>query len=334
MNRTMQHSFKTNRFSSFVAGLFLWAAAFILVFFVILDVPSYNAPYLSIDENLSDSTPSSQEIVKLVDETAGNSSSIASTAQSLESSEAEGTSVPTGSILDASASVAKKKVSTIVPNSEIPVATVDLSPGWYIQVAAFESAVKAGVERLKFSKSQLPTRIEDGADGISRVLVGPYLSEAEAAEAQRKISKELKFKDGIIQSVNISELASSAVANQNTVSPSTQSAEIQKVPKPSSASSASTNAGTTKSAKSKSEDSKLENGWYVQVGAFKSRINARIERMKFDKLNFPTNIESGLDKFNRVLVGPYLSKSEADQTKTRISADLKVKDAVVRNIQS
>ena len=180
----------------------------------------------------------------------------------------------------------------------------------------------------------MPTRIEDGADGLSRVLVGPYLSEAEAAEARRKISKELKFKDGIIQSVNISELPSSAVASKSTVSPSTQSAEIQKVPKPSSASSASINTGTTKSAKSKSENSKLENGWYVQVGAFKSSVNARIERMKFDKLNFPTNIESGVDKFNRVLVGPYLSKSEADQTKTRISADLKVKDAVVRNIQS
>ena len=312
MNRTAQHSFKTNRFSSFIAGLFLWAAAFILVFFVILDVPSYNARYLSIDENFSDSAVSSQEPVKLVDETAENSSSIASTAQSVE----------------------EKKVSTIVSNSETPVATAELSPGWYIQVAAFESAVKAGVERLKFAKSQLPTRIEDGADGLSRVLVGPYLSEAEAAEARRKISKELKFKDGIIQSVNISELPSSAVASKSTVSPSTQSAEIQKVPKPSSASSASTNTGTTKSAKSKSENSKLENGWYVQVGAFKSSVNARIERMKFDKLNFPTNIESGIDKFNRVLVGPYLSKSEADQTQTRISADLKVKDAVVRNIQS
>ena len=312
MNRTVQHSFKTNRFSSFVAGLFLWATAFILVFFVILDVPSYNARYLSIDENFSDSAVSSQEPVKLVDETAENSSSIASTAQSVE----------------------EKKVSTIVSNSETPVATAELSPGWYIQVAAFESAVKAGVERLKFAKSQLPTRIEDGADGLSRVLVGPYLSEAEAAEARRKISKELKFKDGIIQSVNISELPSSAVASKSTVSPSTQSAEIQKVPKPSSASSASTNTGTTKPAKSKSENSKLENGWYVQVGAFKSSVNARIERMKFAKLNFPTNIESGVDKFNRVLVGPYLSKSEADQAQTRISADLKVKDAVVRNIQS
>ncbi len=334
MNRTVQHPIKTNRVSSFVAGLLLWAAAFILVFFVTLDVPSYNTPYLSINENLSDSAASSQEPVKLLDDTAESSNSIASTAQSVESSEAEVASVPNESFPDASASVAEKKVSTIVSNSEIPVATVELSPGWYIQVAAFESRVEAGVERLKFAKSQLPTRIEDGADGLSRVLVGPYLSEAEAAEARRKISKKLNFKDGIIQSVNISELPSSAVANQSTVSPSTQSAEIQKVPKPSSASSVSTSTGTTKTAKSKSKDSKLENGWYVQVGAFKSNVNARIERMKFDKLNFPTNIESGRDEFNRVLVGPFLSKGEANQTKDRISADLKLKDAVVRNIKS
>ena len=324
MNRTVQHPFKSNRVSSFVAGLLLWAAAFILVFFVILDVPSYNTPNLSIDENISDSAAPSQEPVKLVDDTA----------QSVESSGAEVAFVPTESVPDASTSVAKNKISTIVSNSEIPVTTVELSPGWYIQVAAFESAVKAGVERLKFAKSQLPTRIEEGADGLSRVLVGPYLSEAEAAEARRKISKEMNFKDGIIQSVNISELPSSAVASQSSDTPLTQSAEVQKVPEPSSASSTSTNTGTTNSAKTKSEDSKLENGWYVQVGAFKSRANARIERMKFDKLNLPTNIESGRDQFNRVLVGPFLSKAEANQTRDRISADLKLKDAVVRNIQS
>ena len=334
MNRTVQHPFKTYGVSSFVVGLFLWAAAFILVFFVILDVPSYNAPYLSIDENHSDSVASTQEPVKLVDDTVENSNSIASTAQSVESSEAEVASVSTGSFPDASASISEKKVSTIVSNSEIPVATVELSPGWYIQVGAFESAVKAGVERLKFAKVQLPTRIEDGADGLSRVLVGPYLSEAEAAEAQRKISKELKFKDGIIQSVNISELPSSAVASQSTNSPTTQSAKIQKVPNPSSASSASTSTGIAKTEKSTSEDLKLEHGWYVQIGAFKSSVNAKIEHMKFDKLNFPTKIETGLDGFDRVLVGPYLSESEANQTKARISADLKVKDAVVRQIQS
>ena len=71
--------------------------------------------------------------------------------------------------------------------------------GWYVQVGAFESAVNADVERLKFSTIEFPTEIARGDDQLSRVLVGPYKSEKEAIQSRSILAKQHKVKGGIIR---------------------------------------------------------------------------------------------------------------------------------------
>ncbi len=72
-------------------------------------------------------------------------------------------------------------------------------------------------------------------------------------------------------------------------------------------------------------------GWYVQVGAFKSAVNADVERLKFNTIQFPTEIEHGDDQFSRVLVGPYKSEKDAIQARSILGKQHNVKGGIIRD---
>ena len=74
----------------------------------------------------------------------------------------------------------------------------------------------------------------------------------------------------------------------------------------------------------------LQKGWYVQVGAFKSKVNAKLSRLKFKNINYPTYEYSMADGLIRVVIGPYSSKDEATRSKNRISSQTKAKDSIVK----
>lgn len=75
----------------------------------------------------------------------------------------------------------------------------------------------------------------------------------------------------------------------------------------------------------------IPTGWYVQVGAFKSEVNADVVRLKFTTIQFPTEIERGDDQLSRVLVGPYKSEKDAIQARSVLGKQHKVKGGIIRN---
>ena len=75
-------------------------------------------------------------------------------------------------------------------------------------------------------------------------------------------------------------------------------------------------------------------GWYVQVGAFESAVNAGVFQLKFTTINFPTEVERGDDRLSRVLVGPYNSEKDAIQTRRILSKEHKIKGGIIRDFTS
>ena len=72
-------------------------------------------------------------------------------------------------------------------------------------------------------------------------------------------------------------------------------------------------------------------GWYVQVGAFKSAVNAGVFRLKFTTIDFPTEVERGDDQLSRVLVGPYKSETDAIQTRRILAKKHKIRGGIIRD---
>ncbi len=75
-------------------------------------------------------------------------------------------------------------------------------------------------------------------------------------------------------------------------------------------------------------------GWYVQVGAFKSPVNADVYRLKMKTIKFPTELSRDENQISRVLVGPFKSEKEAIQTRSILAKEHKIKGGIIRNIKS
>ncbi len=310
----MFHPSKKTEPRSLVSGSVVWVVGIVVFVFFVLDVPNYKHSDLASFIPTSDS-PDSDLVSQPV---------ISDTSSDEESTVAEKASEPPASLESASkpaASVSTTALSADQLNSQ------PITSGWFIQVGAYKSEVNANVERLKYRKSQIPSLLEKGDDGLTRILLGPYLSEAQAAKAQQQIPKELRHKNTIVREFKPADSNNTAKV---------ETASIEDTPKTdalddlvSQISTASDNNETESGGNSQSAGS-----WYIQVGAFKSQANAEIHRLKFDVLNYPTYIESGQDEFSRVLVGPFESETQADKIKGKITAEQKIQDLLVRNIKS
>jgi len=222
--------------------------------------------------------------------------------------------------------------STTQPNSAVltvpdNASSSELSASnWFIQVGAYESEVNANVERLKYKKSEIPSLLEKGSDGLTRILLGPYQSEAEAAKAQNEIPKELKRNDILVRQYTPHGKANTATAKTASIKGNDQVDSLNTLI-------SEITPSQPNDITESSSDSNTASGWYIQVGAFKNQANAELHRVKFEVLKYPTYIESGRDEFRRVLVGPFNTETKADEIKGKIISEQNIKDLLVRSIK-
>lgn len=88
---------------------------------------------------------------------------------------------------DASAATAIIAAAT---SSALPVR--NSSQGWAVQAGAFKNASNATALRDRLLKAGLAARVETGADGVSRVLVGAYANAESARAASASVAAALK----------------------------------------------------------------------------------------------------------------------------------------------
>ncbi len=88
----------------------------------------------------------------------------------------------------------------------------------------------------------------------------------------------------------------------------------------------------TQLAESWIDDTALTNGWYVQVGSYKSKIEAEVERLKFARLQVPVHTKVSDDELTHLFIGPYQNESEARQISEQVAAELNVARVAIREI--
>jgi cell division septation protein DedD len=79
------------------------------------------------------------------------------------------------------------------PKAEKPRAEGQPAPGSYWQVGAFKREADAQTIQLNLKHGGMPAVVINGADGLSRVLVGPYANNDAAALSTAKADLESKF---------------------------------------------------------------------------------------------------------------------------------------------
>ena len=173
----------------------------------------------------------------------------------------------------------------------------------FVQVAAYNKPENAMKKRDEFLASSYPVTVTEGKNGVSLVLIGPYPTEREAKQVQGDLVAAFKLEGSFLRYVETRSNESTQVA-----------AAVQ-------------DSTTT------ANRSNVVHGWYVRVGAFKNRGNARTSRLKVEKLNLPAVITRE-DELNVLLAGPFAEKNEAEVAKSRISKDLDIKDAYLVQISS
>lgn len=69
---------------------------------------------------------------------------------------------------------------------------------------------------------------------------------------------------------------------------------------------------------------------FIQVAAFSEVENAQLKRQEISKALFPVRILKGDDGMNLVLVGPYLTESEAKKIQSELSSTLQLADSFLK----
>ena len=189
-------------------GLVIWGGLIYLVIFNILDSPSYKVP---VDrENVSVvGTISPSEVTTSTDpaQTAIATSEINSVPESGDATQSSTVQKPQATdevVEEKQAAVAdhsnqQKKVETEL-QSEL--SSVVIPAGWYIQVGAFKNKGRAKTYGLQFSSHGYQPLFEDGDDGLTRILIGPYTSEEKAVLTRIKISEQTDAKDSIVRRIS------------------------------------------------------------------------------------------------------------------------------------
>ena len=317
--------------SSIFFGAFIWIALILIVFFYVIDIPTFDSRLTIPTVNTEQETvqePFEAEPDAVEQEVVLNTGD--------DNAIDDSPSLPVQE-------EAPQNLPLTPPIESVAQTTDSLPAGWYVQVGAYKSKINANVERLKYENAKFSSQLEISDEGLVRILLGPYLSEAEATKAQSDVSKEMKVKDTLIRNLGItvisrketveSEEPEKATYDQVALDNLVQEIVSDVVDDETVNSPVSINDAQQEEVKPELTSIELlVSGWYVQVGAFKSFTNAEIHRMKFAALNFPAAIENGKDDIRRVVVGPFTSKDEADKVMETIANEQSIKDVIVRNI--
>ncbi len=341
---------RAKRIRNIIAGSMVWTAAVAIVVFVVLDpsesvemqigielsdqevaaVPSDNSTELKIEQTEVDSsvelaaldTESESQAVTQSEnvESKPQTSSIVYESDTTDSSEPVETAEP---VQTASVSNETETRATTATDADVPTVTgassrTQTSPttkpsesALFIQVAAFSKVENAQLKRKEISKALFPVRVLKGDDGMSLVLVGPYLTESEAKKVQTELISTLQLTDSFLKYTEI---------------------EPTKVAMTENASSSTTQSVTTATTSS-AEKSAVVDGWYVRVGAYKNLGNAKTSRLRVEKLQLSTVVTQE-EEFNVLMVGPFKDENTAEIAKSRISQELKIKDAYLVRVGS
>ena len=81
------------------------------------------------------------------------------------------------------------------------------------------------------------------------------------------------------------------------------------------------------------ESTALTTGWYVQIGTYNSPVEAKMERLKYKRINVPIHTDESEDQVIHLLAGPHKTESEAAQTTDRIKKDIGVSKVAIRWIE-
>ena len=81
------------------------------------------------------------------------------------------------------------------------------------------------------------------------------------------------------------------------------------------------------------ESTSLTTGWYVQIGTYNSPVEAKMERLKYKRINVPIHTDESEDQVIHLLAGPHKTESEAAQTTDRIKKDIGVSKVAIRWIE-
>ncbi len=338
------------RIRNIIAGTVVWTAAVAIVVFIVLDPSesvemqigtglsdqevvadlSDNSSELKIEqaevdssvENVALDTESESQAItqsEIVD-SKPQTSSIVYESDTADTSEPVETAEP---VQTATVSTETETRTTTATATDVPTVTEETSrtrtspttkpseSALFIQVAAFSKVENAQLKRKEISKALFPVRVLKAEDGMNLVLVGPYLTESEAKKVKSELNSTLQLTDSFLK---YAEIEPTKVAmTESTTGTTTQSVTTT----------------TTTSA----EKSEVVNGWYVRVGAYKNLGNAKTSRLRVEKLQLST-IVTQEEEFNVLMVGPFQDENTAQIAKTRISLELKIKDAYLVRVGS
>lgn len=175
----------------------------------------------------------------------------------------------------------------------------------FIQVAAFAKAGNAVEKQKEFSKGLYPVRVAKADNGMNLVLVGPYLTEAEAEKIRAELILKYQVQGSFLKFIEREATSTAGVGE--TVGMTRNESD-----------------GTPAAA----PESEIADGWYVRVGVYKNLGNARTVKLRLDKLDLST-VLTRENKLNVLIVGPYQRENDANIARNKIRQEIKVADAYV-----
>lgn len=177
-------------------GSAIWIAAVALVFFVFLEPPAIDAGKMEPSANASETAADDGR------QPQAELAAAAMTTERLEDALAENS----GNGSAAADSASKRSASTIIlkkdkreaPDEAEQAAKSPAAGDWYVQVGAFQELDYAKSMRVKAKNSGYSVHLRKGQDNLTRLLVGPYSTEATATKATADIIAKLEVKDAFV----------------------------------------------------------------------------------------------------------------------------------------
>ncbi len=335
-----------------VSGGVVWIIAILVVFFYVIDLPTFDArDAVTETEVATEPEPAAQVGSEPQSQPPALDTAAAPAPERMPDAADEPLPLSSQPQAEPAAGEAVSAEPVRLPDAVPQTAAIDdavqtvetLRPGWYIQVGAYSSEVNARVERLRYENADFPTQLESGAEGVVRILVGPYLSEIEAVKSQGEVTDEMKAGKTFIRSVGIDVSAAAAAETQSAAEPASYDQTalnnlVQEIVSEGAGTAVSGSGAALAEPQPPAAGSQevlttlSESGWYVQVGAYKSLTNAEIHRMKFAVLKLPVAIEHGTDDVRRVMIGPFRSRAEAEAANSKIALEQNVRDGIIREV--
>ena len=327
---------RTNWMRNIIVGSVVWAAAVVIVVFLVLEPSESVQMQIGIElaeqqavAVLSDSStdPKSEQTdvatkSPSIELDADSDSQAPAQPEIVESEPKRSSIVFDNDSTDTSASVQTSSTPTATDSvdplttedatrTQTPSTTKPSELALFIQVAAFSKIENAELKQTEISKALFPTRVLKSDDGMNLVLVGPYLTESEAKKVQSELNSKLKLDDSFLKYAEIE-------TNKVAMASSTSSAIIDSV---------------STATEPVAEESVVEQGWYVRVGSYKNLANAKANKLRVEKLKLSVVVTRETD-FNVLLVGPYQDENTAQTAKGRIAQELNIEDAYLVRVGS